>query len=212
MMQPTGFLGYRRAVGKSTTLIAKRTRVGGRIETDGDVVVEGRVEGAVVAAGRVTIAESGMAVAQIQAARVEVEGVVIGDVVATERIGVAAGARVVGDLRAPEVSLASGAVVEGKVDRRAADRRNGWVQPASPTREPSDHDEHAEDHASTWVPEPVTEPRGRTTLRDGGIPLVRPGRPAARPAAPVVGAAPPRLPRPVARAKLVLRRRSTKPS
>ncbi len=191
-------------MGKSTTLIAKRTRVGGRIETDGDVVVEGRVEGAVVAAGRVTVAESGMAVARIEAARVEIEGVVIGDVLAIERISVSAGARVVGDLRAPDVSLANGAVVEGKVDRRSAERRDA----RSPSGRRSDAAD--EDHAATWVPEPVTEPRGRATLRDGAAPVVRPGRPAARPAR--VEGGPPRLPRPAARAKLLLRRRRAQPS
>lgn len=192
-------------MGKSTTLIAQRTRVGGRIETDGDVVVEGRVEGSISAGGRVTVAESGVAVAQIQAARAEIEGVVIGDVLAAERIGVAAGARVVGDLRAPDVSLANGATVDGKVDRRSADRDTWSRRPR-----PADDADRDGERATTWASEPTTEPRGRTTLRDGTAPLVRPGRPSARPAP--TGDGPPRLPRPAARAKLLLRRRRSQPS
>ncbi|HKA91432.1 MAG TPA: polymer-forming cytoskeletal protein [Haliangiales bacterium] len=186
-------------MGKSTTLIAKRTRVGGRIETDGDVVIEGRVEGAVVAGGRVVVAESGMAVAQIQAARAEIEGLVIGNVMATERIGVAAGARVVGDLRAPDVSLQNGAIVEGTVDRRSVDRR-----------ELPRADAETDDRASAWAPDPVTEPRGRTTLREAAAPVVRPGRPVARAAS--AGGGPPSLPRPAARAKLQLRKRRAQPT
>jgi cytoskeletal protein CcmA (bactofilin family) len=182
-------LGYLRGVGKSTTLIANRTRVGGRVETDGDVVVEGRLEGSVSAGGRVTVAESGVVIAQIDATRAEIDGVVIGDVVCAERINVSAGARVVGDLRAPDVTIASGAIVDGKVDRRGAER-------------------HRDDPAREWASEPLTEPRARTTLRDVSIPLVRPGRPAARPA-PTDG--PPSLPRPVGRAKLVPRPRRLPP-
>jgi len=177
-------------VGKSTTLIANRTRVGGRVETDGDVVVEGRVEGSVFAAGRVTIAEAGVAIAQIEATRAEIDGVVIGDVVCTERIHVASGARVVGDLRAPDVTIANGAIVDGKVDRRGVER-------------------HRDDPAREWASEPLTEPRPRNTLRESPVPLVRPGRPTARPA-PTDG--PPRLPLPAARAKLVPRPRRLPPS
>src|SRR5215475_14620423 len=109
MMQEGPVSGYRRGVGKSTTLIASRTRVGGRIETDGDVVIEGRTEGSVAAGGRVTVAESGVVIAQIEATRAEIDGVVIGDVICVERISVSAGARVVGDLRAPDVAIAHGA-------------------------------------------------------------------------------------------------------
>ena len=85
----------------TTTLIAKRTRVGGRIETHGDVMVEGRVEGSIVAAGTVTIGVSGVAVSDIHAGRAVILGIVIGDIEASERIDVAASARIVGDVRSP---------------------------------------------------------------------------------------------------------------
>jgi len=111
--------------------------------------------------------------------------VVIGDVICVERISVSAGARVVGDLRAPDVAIAHGAIVDGRVDRRALER-------------------HRDDAAREWAQEPLTEPRPRTTLRETPVPMVRPGRPAAR-AAPDDG--PPRLPRPMGRGKLVPRPR-----
>lgn len=90
----------------------------GVVETSADVYIEGRVEGSIRAGGTVTIAVSGVAMAEIHAGRADVRGVVVGNVVAAERIEVGHGARVVGDLRAPLVELDPGAVIEGRIDRR----------------------------------------------------------------------------------------------
>jgi cytoskeletal protein CcmA (bactofilin family) len=100
----------------TTTLIAKRTRVGGLIETEGDVMVEGRVEGTIRAGGCVTVGVSGVAVSDVVASRALVLGILIGNVTATERIDVAGSARVVGDVRAPIVSVASSGLVEGRIE------------------------------------------------------------------------------------------------
>ena len=100
----------------TTTIIAKRTRIGGLVETEGDVVVEGRVEGTIRAGGCVTIAVSGVAVSDVEAGRAMVLGILIGNVTATERIDVAASARIVGDVRAPTVSVATAGLVEGRIE------------------------------------------------------------------------------------------------
>ncbi len=103
------------------TVIARRTRVGGNIDADGDLLVEGRVEGAIRCAGRVTVAVSGVALAEIRSRWAEIAGVVVGNIMADEGIEVLAGARIVGDLSAPKVSIAAGATIEGRVDRGGAE-------------------------------------------------------------------------------------------
>jgi cytoskeletal protein CcmA (bactofilin family) len=100
-----------------TTRIPPRGRFSGKLETPGHVVLEGRIEGQIHAGERVTVAQSGVAVAEIFARRVEISGVVIGNITADEGIAILAGARVVGDLRAPEVMVDSAATLDGKVDR-----------------------------------------------------------------------------------------------
>jgi cytoskeletal protein CcmA (bactofilin family) len=100
-----------------TTRIPPRGRFSGKLETPGHVILEGRLEGQIHAGERVTVTQSGVAVAEIFARRVEVSGVVIGNVTADEGIAVLAGARVVGDLRAPEVMVDSAATLDGRVDR-----------------------------------------------------------------------------------------------
>jgi cytoskeletal protein CcmA (bactofilin family) len=129
--------GYRRRV--TTTLIAKRTRVGGLIETEGDVVVEGRVEGTIRAGGCVTIGVSGVAVSDVEAARAMVLGILIGNCTALDRIDVAASARIIGDVRAPAVVVAATGLVEGTIEETHATdegkptlrlRQNPVVRPA----------------------------------------------------------------------------------
>lgn len=113
----------------TTTLIAKRTRVGGLIETEGDVMVEGRVEGSIRAGGCVTVGVSGVAVSDVNASRALVLGILIGNVTATERIDIAASARVVGDVRAPTVSVAAAGVVEGRVEELQPSEDDGESKP-----------------------------------------------------------------------------------
>jgi cytoskeletal protein CcmA (bactofilin family) len=100
------------------TVIAAGTTVSGPIEAVGDVRVAGRVDGKLRSSGTVTVLAGGAVTAELRADRVRIEGAVIGNVFASDRIEVAAGARVVGDLRATVVELASGAVVEGRIDQR----------------------------------------------------------------------------------------------
>jgi cytoskeletal protein CcmA (bactofilin family) len=104
------------------TVVARRTKIGGRIETEGTVLVEGRVEGSIRAADTVVIAQSGLVIAEVEGGTVEVRGIVIGNITATRRIAVTPGARVVGDLRGPEIAVAADATVEGKIDRTGGAR------------------------------------------------------------------------------------------
>jgi cytoskeletal protein CcmA (bactofilin family) len=180
----------------TTTLIARRTRVGGPIDTEGDVVVEGRVEGSIRAGGSVTVGPSGVALSDLVVGRAVVLGIVIGDVTATERVDVAAGARVVGDVRAPTVAVVPPGTIEGKIDETRESQslrptlriRGGQplVRPARPEAAPG------------WSRAPTAP-----------LPPVPPAPyPSARPAPPTeqVAALVPAPPRPVGRVRMVPRR------
>jgi cytoskeletal protein CcmA (bactofilin family) len=91
------------------------------------VRVDGRVEGSIRAGEVVTVGPGGMVIAEIVGQRAEIWGTVIGNVVASERIHVVAGAKIVGDLRAPDIELAPGAIVEGRIDR--LNERRSQTQP-----------------------------------------------------------------------------------
>jgi len=100
----------------SLTVIPAHATVDGLIDTPGDVAIEGRVEGDVRAGGTVTIAAGATCKASVLCRGALIYGELIGNAVCTETIEVGRGARVVGDLRAPNVAVASGCQVDGRVD------------------------------------------------------------------------------------------------
>src|SRR5262249_61622600 len=99
------------------SVIAKRTRVGGPIETEGDLLVEGRVEGAIKAGGCVTVGPSGVALSDMTCGRAIVLGIVIGGISASERVDVAAGGRGLRDRRAAAVATLPPRAVRGRARR-----------------------------------------------------------------------------------------------
>lgn len=97
-------------------MIPAHATVDGLIDTPGDVTIEGRVQGEVRAGGTVTIAAGATCKAAVLSRSAAIYGELIGNAVCTETIEVCRGARIVGDLRAPNVSVASGCEVDGRVD------------------------------------------------------------------------------------------------
>ncbi len=98
------------------TLIPPHTSVNGRIETPGDLTIEGRCDGAIHVGGAILVASGAACRATIRAFEAQIYGHVIGDIECTHAIHIGAGARIVGNVRSPEVLVAASAHVEGKVD------------------------------------------------------------------------------------------------
>lgn len=97
-------------------VIDRTVRIDGLVEVEGDLIVEGRVDGRIIAGGHVTIAITATCRASIRSPRLTVAGELIGNAVCTESITVGSGARVVGDLRAPDVAIAANSEVDGQID------------------------------------------------------------------------------------------------
>src|SRR4029079_4123730 len=74
-------------------VIGKTTRVRGRVSGDGDLVIEGSVEGDIQVRGDLTIAEGGRATSGIEAEAVTLRGELDGDVKARGIVRIEAGAR-----------------------------------------------------------------------------------------------------------------------
>jgi len=99
----------------SATRIGRSIVVTGAIETPEGVVVEGRVEGSIVARGHVDVDRRGVVRGDIVARTLDVEGEVEGPVTATDRIEIRADGTVIGDIRAARILIADGARFEGTV-------------------------------------------------------------------------------------------------
>lgn len=96
--------------------IGRSTRVRGRVSGDGDLVVEGTIEGDVSVSGDLTVAEGGTLTSNVEANAVTVRGQIEGDVRARGAIRIEAGARVRGDVSGGSFALEDGAEFAGDVD------------------------------------------------------------------------------------------------
>ncbi len=100
----------------TSAVIAKGITVKGDLVGDGDMVVEGSVQGRVKLEAALTVASGGSVHAEISARRVMVAGTVEGPISASETIALTATADVTGDLRAPSIAVEPGARLRGRID------------------------------------------------------------------------------------------------
>lgn len=96
--------------------IGRTTRVVGRLTGDGDLLVEGRVEGELSLRGHVTIADGGVVAAPINAGDLTVSGLVDGDVESSGVVTLRATGAVRGSIRAARIALDEGARFSGRID------------------------------------------------------------------------------------------------
>jgi cytoskeletal protein CcmA (bactofilin family) len=90
--------------------------VRGRVHGDGDLRVDGQVEGDVSITGELAIGDSGAITGDIDAAAVSVGGALTGDVAARGAVTIRAGAKVVGSMGGAEVSIEEGASFIGRIE------------------------------------------------------------------------------------------------
>src|ERR1700738_135741 len=97
--------------------IGRTTRIRGRVHGEGDLVIEGQVEGNLAIRGDLTIAEGAKVNSEaVEARAVTIAGAFEGDVTATGPVRIATGARVRGNLRGSAVSIEDGARYSGRLD------------------------------------------------------------------------------------------------
>jgi cytoskeletal protein CcmA (bactofilin family) len=97
--------------------IGAGARVRGRVVGDGNLVVEGRVEGQLAIRGDLTIVEGATVTSEaVEAHAVTIAGTLEGDVSATGAVRIASGARVRGNMRGTAVSIEDGARYSGRLD------------------------------------------------------------------------------------------------
>jgi cytoskeletal protein CcmA (bactofilin family) len=92
------------------------TRVRGKITGDGNLLVEGSVEGEIALRGDLTIREGGSVTSDVEAHAITILGSLEGDVLASGNVHISAGARVRGDVKGAEVAIDEGAEFAGRLD------------------------------------------------------------------------------------------------
>ena len=105
------------------TMIARPSKIEGRISGSGEIVVNGLVNGTIDATGTVKVGEQGHVEATVHGRVVTVAGTVAGDITADERIELEPSARVDGNITAPRILIKDGATFRGQVNMREPERR-----------------------------------------------------------------------------------------
>jgi cytoskeletal protein CcmA (bactofilin family) len=97
--------------------VGSGARIRGKIHGDGDLLVEGQVEGDVAIRGDLTIAEGASVSSEaVEAQAVTIAGTLEGDVAASGQVRLAASSRVRGNVRGSAVSIEDGARFSGRLD------------------------------------------------------------------------------------------------
>ncbi|HUS64972.1 MAG TPA: polymer-forming cytoskeletal protein [Kofleriaceae bacterium] len=126
---------------QKVTVIGPTVVVRGKLRSDEDLVIQGRIEAEIASTRLVHVEKEGVVKADLRAASVLVSGLVVGNITAGSRLEVTAEGRVVGNVSTPVLVLQEGARVRGAVEMpeveaaMAAPRPEPVVQPTTPKKE-----------------------------------------------------------------------------
>lgn len=98
------------------SVLGRGAKVRGRIGGDGDLRVEGQVEGDVRISGQLAIEEGAAVTGDVEASAVVIGGALTGDVAVRGSVTIRAGAEVAGNLDGAEVVLEEGASFTGRIE------------------------------------------------------------------------------------------------
>ncbi len=101
--------------GGGEAVIGRSTRVRGRVSGDGDLRLEGSIEGDISLHGDLTITEGARAKSNVEARTVTVGGELEGDIRAQGIVRIEAGARVRGNIHGEAVAMDEGAEFNGRL-------------------------------------------------------------------------------------------------
>ena len=98
------------------TIIAQGVKVEGDFHSQGDVVIDGEVMGSIETAQALTIGATARIHANVSAKSAVIAGEVKGNIIATDNLELLATSIIQGDVETANLSIASGAKVNGKIN------------------------------------------------------------------------------------------------
>lgn len=97
-------------------MLGRGLRVRGKVRGDGDLRIEGEVEGDVIVAGALALGDGAKVQGSLEGEQIAVAGRVEGEVRARGPVRIDATGAVFGDIHAGEVSLEEGGQLHGRID------------------------------------------------------------------------------------------------
>lgn len=100
--------------GKPETVVGMNTSFVGTLKSDGNIRIDGRVEGEVEILGNLIIGETGQVIATVRARNVHVSGAVKGEITATEQLEISPTGKVWGDITTSALHIEPGGLFRGQ--------------------------------------------------------------------------------------------------
>ncbi|MBX0328459.1 polymer-forming cytoskeletal protein [Oscillochloris sp. ZM17-4] len=100
--------------GKAETIIGANTRFQGSLTSDGNIRIDGSVEGDVEVLGNLIVGETGRVIATVKAQNVHVSGAVKGEITALEQLEISPTGKVWGDITAAALHIEPGGLFRGQ--------------------------------------------------------------------------------------------------
>jgi cytoskeletal protein CcmA (bactofilin family) len=99
---------------KPETIIGANTTFVGTLKTDGNIRIDGRVEGDIEILGNLIVGETGQVIATIKAQNVHVSGAVKGEITAVEQLEISPSGKVWGDIVTAALHIEPGGLFRGQ--------------------------------------------------------------------------------------------------
>jgi cytoskeletal protein CcmA (bactofilin family) len=104
----------KKQAGGQDTVVAQGVKVEGDFKSHGNIVIEGEVHGTIRTERDLTVGEQARIVANVWAENATISGEVQGNMKISERLELTPTSRITGDVQAKTVSVAPGAIMNGK--------------------------------------------------------------------------------------------------
>jgi cytoskeletal protein CcmA (bactofilin family) len=106
----------------TTTAIGPTIVIKGKLRSDEDLVVKGRIEAEIQSSKALLVENSGIIKANVRVKSARISGVLVGNITAEERVEIAPDGRMVGDITAPKIIINDGAAFRGRIDMQNFDQ------------------------------------------------------------------------------------------
>ncbi len=98
---------------QAETIIGPSVKVKGNFHGEGNIIIEGEVEGNVKTKGALTVSPSAKILADVGAKTSQIGGEIVGNVKIDGYLEIQASAKINGDIQCEEISIAKGAKING---------------------------------------------------------------------------------------------------
>jgi cytoskeletal protein CcmA (bactofilin family) len=118
---------------KLPNIIGQGTKIVGDIETNGDIRIDGNIEGNVNSKGKVVIGSNGLIKGEVFCSNAELAGTLNGKIAVSELLSLKASSKVTGDIKTGKLNIEPGAIFTGTCNM--GNQTQGTTNPQSPPKE-----------------------------------------------------------------------------